>query len=189
MNHDWRRKKVRFGTPSDRTLGIVVLGAVAVVAALTIMGKRQNKVSVTEDPQPHQAIRIIDGDTIELSSEKMRLFGIDAPEKGQPCKRNNASYDCGAASKEHLEFLLTGAKVECVKKKKDKWGRYIALCSADGEDISQLMVRHGWAVAYREYSAAYIEDEEFAKSNRFGMWSKELSIPSEWRKTDKGDKL
>lgn len=189
MSHDWRRKKARFRVPTVRTLGVVVLGAVAVVAALTIMGKRQDKVSVAEDVQPHQAIRIIDGDTIELSSETMRLFGIDAPEKGQPCKRNNVPYDCGAASKEHLEFLLTGAKVECIKKKKDKWGRYIALCSADGEDISQLMVRHGWAVAYREYSATYIEDEEFAKSNRIGMWSKELSIPSEWRKTDKGDKL
>jgi len=189
MSHDWRRKNARFRVPSDKTLGVVVLGAVAVVAALTIIGGRGAGVSVTEDVQSHQAIKIIDGDTIELSSEKMRLFGIDAPEKGQPCKRNNAPYDCGAASTEHLEFMLTGTKVECVKKEKDRWGRYIALCSADGEDVSQLMVRHGWAVAYRDYSTAYIEDEEFAKSNRLGMWSKEFSIPSEWRKTDKGDKL
>lgn len=175
--------------PSDKTLGIVVLGAVAVVAALTILGKRVDKEAIGESPQMPQAIRVIDGDTIELSSEKLRLFGMDAPEKGQPCKRNNSPYDCGAASKEHLEFLLTGAKVECTKKKKDKWGRYIALCSADGEDISQLMVRHGWAMAYREFSTAYVEDEEFAKSNRLGMWSKEFTVPSEWRKTDKGDKL
>lgn len=70
MSQDWRRKKARFRAPSDRTLGIVVLGAVAVVAALTIMGKRQDNMSVPEGAQPHQAIRIIDGDTIELSTEK-----------------------------------------------------------------------------------------------------------------------
>lgn len=168
--------------PSDKKLGIIVLGAIAVVAALTILGNRVAKDSIGENRQMSHTIRVIDGDTIELTSEKVRLFGIDAPEKGQPCRRNNAPYDCGAASKEHLEFLLTGAKVECVKKRKDKWGRYIALCYADGEDVSQMMVRHGWAIAYREYSAAYADDEEFAKSNRLGIWSKEFSIPSEWRK-------
>jgi len=189
MSHDWRRRKAWFKVQSDKTLGIIVLGAVAVVAAFAILGKRVAKESIGEISQTPHTIRVIDGDTIELSSEKMRLFGIDAPEKGQPCKRNSSNYDCGAASKEHLEFLLTGANVECTKKKRDKWGRYIALCSADGEDISQLMVRHGWAIAYREYSTAYVEDEEFAKSNRLGMWSKEFSIPSEWRKSDKGDKL
>ncbi|CAK8712603.1 hypothetical protein GCAAIG_01920 [Candidatus Electronema halotolerans] len=180
MSHDWRRKKARFKVPSDKTLGIVVLGAVAVVAAFTILGKRIAKEPISESSQMSHTIRVIDGDTIELSSEKLRLFGMDAPEKGQPCKRNNAPYDCGTASKEHLEFLLTGAKVECTKKKKDKWGRYIALCSADGEDVSRLMVRHGWAIAYREYSTSYVEDEEFAKSNRLGMWSKQFAVPSEW---------
>lgn len=60
---------------------------------------------------------------------------------------------------------------------------------ADGEDISQLMVRHGWAVAYKAYSSLYVDDEEFARSNELGVWSKEFEIPSEWRKSDRSDKL
>ena len=189
MSHDWRKKKARVKIPSDKTLGVLVLGGVAVVVALTFIGKTEEKTIVENALPPILSLRVIDGDTIEYSSENLRLFGIDAPEKGQPCKRNNAPYDCGAASKQHLEFLLSGTKVDCVKKNKDKWGRHIALCTADGEDISKLMVRHGWAIAYREYSTAYVEDEQFAQTNRLGMWSKEFSIPSEWRKSDRGDKL
>lgn len=189
MSHDWRKKKARFKIPSDKTLGIAVLGGIAIVVALTLRGKQEGETIVNEALPSIQSVRVIDGDSIEFSSENVRLHGIDAPEKGQPCKRNNLPYDCGAASKKHLEFLLAGAKVDCVKKNKDRWGRYIARCTADGEDISKLMVRHGWAVAYRKYSTAYVEDEKFAQLNRLGMWSKEFSIPSEWRKSDRGDKL
>ena len=51
------------------------------------------------------------------------------------------------------------------------------------------MVRHGWALAYRQYSSDYVSDEEFAQSNKLGMWAKEFTTPSEWRKSNKGDKL
>jgi len=43
------------------------------------------------------------------------LYGIDAPELGQPCKKNNSPYNCGDASKEYLEFILTEAKVDARK--------------------------------------------------------------------------
>lgn len=186
-------KKRRFGVkipnvPSDTMLGVGILAGMTVIIALAIVSKkREQESSIGEDAQPAQVVKVIDGDTIELNSEKIRLYGIDAPEKGQPCKKNNAPYDCGNASKEHLKFLLTGLKVNCEKKDKDKWGRHVAVCSADGEDISRLMVRHGWAIAYKEYSTAYIEDQNFAELNKLGMWSKEFLIPSEWRKSDRGN--
>lgn len=174
--------------PRDSISGIAVLGGVAVVVAIVILGKGGSD-NTEESSRSVQAVRVIDGDTIEINTEKIRLFGIDAPEKGQPCSRNNTPYDCGAASKEHLEFLLTGARIDCTKKGKDKWGRHVAECTSEGESISQLMVRHGWAIAYRQYSTDYVEDEMFARSNRLGMWSKEFVIPSDWRKSDRGDKL
>lgn len=188
MSHDWRRKKPRFQAPSDSILGAIVFAGIALVVAIVIFNKGEN-VTPESTPVGTENVRVIDGDTIEINSKKVRLYGIDAPEKGQPCRRNNSPYDCGTASKEHLEFILTGTNVKCTKKGKDKWGRFIGVCTADGEDISQLMVKHGWALAYRKYSSAYVDDEEFAKSNKLGMWSKEFSIPSEWRKSDRGDKL
>lgn len=188
MNHDWRRKKPKLRIPSDGIIGVGVLSAVAFVVLVVILNKSE------DEPMPStqhytKAVRVIDGDTIEVESNKFRLFGIDAPERGQPCRRNNVPYDCGGASKAHLEFILTGANVECEKNGKDRWGRYIGKCTADGEDISKLMIRHGWAVAYRKYSTDYVQDEEFARSNKLGIWAKEFSIPSKWRKSDKGDKL
>lgn len=188
MNRDWRQRKLAFRVPSNSIPGVAVLGGVAIVVAVLILAKGE-KDNAAEVSRSVQNVRVIDGDTIEINSEKIRLSGIDAPEKGQPCSRNNAPYDCGTASKEHLEFLLTGASIECTKKGKDKWGRHIAECASEGESINQLMVRHGWAIAYREYSTEYVEDEMFAKSNRLGMWSKEFLIPSDWRKSDRGDKL
>ena len=78
---------------------------------------------------------MIDGDTIEIDNKMIRLDGIDAPEKGQPCRRNDLLHDYGTSSKKHLEFILTGTKIECTRKGKDKWGRIIRKCAADGDDI------------------------------------------------------
>ncbi len=170
-------------------VGAGVLGGIALVSAIVILS--ENRGGVTDKKPPDEpgsirSVRVIDGDTIEVDAETLRLHGIDAPEKGQPCTSNNLPYDCGAASKSYLEFMLTGKRVVCTKRGKDKWGRLVAECTADGEDVGKLMVRHGWALAYKEYSVIYLEDEAFARSNKLGIWSKEFSLPSEWRKSRGG---
>jgi endonuclease YncB( thermonuclease family) len=136
----------------------------------------------SQSPAPEFSnVFVIDGDTIEINGERIRLYGIDAPEQGQPCRKNNESYNCGKASKEHLKFLITGTKVSCDDRGKDRYGRIIAVCKADSQDIGQLMVKHGWAIAYRKYSSDYIKDEKFARKNKLGMWAKDFILPSEWR--------
>jgi len=172
----------------DSIVGMLVLSGIALIVAVVILKDGNEKPSGSIEPSDN-VLRVIDGDTIEVNLKKIRLFGIDAPEKGQPCTRNNKPYDCGRASKEHLIFITAGANIECDEKGKDKWGRIIGACTADGEDIGRLMVKHGWAVAYTEYSGAYLPEEKFARTNRLGVWSKEFSIPSEWRKSDRGDRL
>lgn len=132
-------------------------------------------------PAIAQQIHIIDGDTIDLDGRRFRLYGIDAPELGQPCTRNNQTYNCGQASREHLAYLLTGEKVDCELKSRDKWGRDVAICRAGSKDISSLMVRHGWATAYTQYSTAYVGEEEFAQKNELGLWAKEFALPQDWR--------
>ncbi|MCO6413214.1 MAG: thermonuclease family protein [Thiogranum sp.] len=188
MNEDWRRRKRRLRLPQDSALGILVLIAIAMVAVIVIVTQKNDPEATANKPVIND-VRVIDGDTIETNSATIRLFGIDAPETGQPCTRNGSSYDCGGASKEHLQFIITGATVSCDDRGKDRWGRTIGVCMADGKDIGRLMVRHGWALAYREYSSNYAKDEEFAKENRLGVWSKEFATPSDWRKSDRGDKL
>ncbi len=163
--------------------GISIFTVTALALAVVIF----NGGSIFQTPVSAKAqkIWVIDGDTFELNSKRIRLFGIDAPEKEQPCIDKNTTFDCGAASREHLRSILSGANVECQKKDIDRWGRIIGLCYADGEDVGQLMVRHGWAVAYRQYSSAYVKDEKFARSNKLGVWATKFTIPSKWRHSNK----
>lgn len=184
MNEKWhRRKKSRFSLSKDTILGIVVLFAVFVT--VIILSHKNNTPNVSDPPKENiinNKVRVVDGDTLEINSEKIRLFGIDAPERGQPCKKNNISYNCGEASKKHLQFIIVGQNVTCDDRGKGRWGRKISICKVGGEDINELMVKHGWAIAYRKYSKKYVSDENFARLNQLGMWSKEFTPPSVWRK-------
>ena len=127
-------------------------------------------------------IRIIDGDTIILNSEKIRFYGIDTPELKQTCTDNNGhSYLCGIKATLELKKIIGSKKVSCIKKTKDRYKRSISICFVDGNDINSLMVKKGWALAYRKYSKKYVKDEAIAKSNKAGMWSGNFIVPWKWR--------
>ena len=129
------------------------------------------------------SLKIIDGDTIILNSEKIRLYGIDTPEIKQTCTDNYGhTYLCGVKAKLELEKIIGSRKVSCIKKTKDRYKRSISICYVDKKDINSLMVKRGWALAYRKYSKKYVKDEAIAKFNHAGMWSGKFIAPWKWRK-------
>ena len=129
------------------------------------------------------SLKIIDGDTIILNSEKIRLYGIDTPEIKQTCTDNYGhTYLCGVKAKLELEKIIGSRKVSCIKKTKDRYKRSISICYVDENDINSLMVRSGWALAYRKYSKKYVKDEAIAKLNDAGMWSGKFIAPWKWRR-------
>ena len=129
------------------------------------------------------SLKIIDGDTIILNSEKIRLYGIDTPEIKQTCTDNYGHvYSCGVRAKLELEKIIGSKKVSCVKKTKDRYKRSISICYVDENDINSLMVKRGWALAYRKYSKKYVKDEATAKLNNAGMWSGKFIAPWKWRR-------
>ena len=129
------------------------------------------------------SLKIIDGDTIILNSEKIRFYGIDTPEIKQTCTDNYGHvYSCGVRAKLELEKIIGSRKVSCVKKTKDRYKRSISICYVDENDINSLMVKRGWALAYRKYSKKYIKDEAIAKLNNAGMWSGKFIAPWKWRR-------
>ena len=131
-------------------------------------------------------MRIIDADTIELDGAKVRLNGIDAPEMGQKCRDINFKmYPCGVYARDALQALIEEIPDEIVQCRfigKDFYGRFIGECSIDKININMWLVEKGWALAYREYSKKYVENENIARSNRVGIWRGKFVEPWNWRR-------
>lgn len=129
-------------------------------------------------------VRVIDGDTIEVRGERVRLHGIDAPERDQSCQDGGGrSYPCGQHARVSLALILASRKVECSIETKDRYGRLVGICTVDGHDIGEAMVRAGWAVDFARYSkGAYAAAEADAKANRRGMWSGAFIRPDQVRR-------
>ena len=70
----------------------------------------------------------------------------------------------------------------CIKEGKDVYKRTLAECFVNGESLSKFLVRSGYAFAYRKYSTKFIEDEDFAKANKLGMWAMKFQYPWDFRK-------
>ena len=131
---------------------------------------------------------VLDGDTIEIRGERIRLFGIDAPESGQMCANaNGQSYRCGQKAALVLDARIGEGVVTCERKDTDRYGRIVALCRVYGEDLGAWMVGLGWALAYRAYGTRYVPAEELARSRSLGMWAGRFTPPSEWRKEHRRD--
>ena len=125
---------------------------------------------------------VIDGDTIEIHGQRIRLFGIDAPESGQSCKVRKKRSRCGRASAIALANKIGNRTVQCEQKDIDRYKRIIAVCRASGEDLNGWMVSQGYALAYRRYSADYIRQEESASRSKVGIWQGEFIAPWGWRR-------
>ena len=82
--------------------------------------------------------RVIDGDTIDIGDERIRLEGIDTPERGQRCRdAAGREYHCGKAATEALRALIGSGTVRCEIEGRGKYGRAIGICfTADGTDIN-----------------------------------------------------
>ena len=126
-------------------------------------------------------LKIVDGDTIVLNGEKIRFSGIDTPELKQTCLHNNEIVDCGMSAKILLIKKIGNKTPECISEGKDVYNRTLAECFINGKSLSKFLVRSGYAFAYRKYSKKFIDDEDFAKVNKNGMWAMKFKYPWDFR--------
>ena len=128
--------------------------------------------------------RVTDGDSLRSGRLKIRLFGIDAPELKQQCETDDgSSWSCGLAARDAMRDLAGSApQLKCHLRDVDRYGRVVMQCFANGHDIAGALVDQGLALAYRDFSTAYVENETRAAAAKRGMWQGRFSPPWEWRR-------
>jgi len=125
---------------------------------------------------------IIDGDTIHIGKNKIRLHGIDAPETNQKCTLDEETWNCGIQSTLALKNFILDKEVYCEIIDIDQYKRFVGICFVDNKNMNKYMVRNGWAIAYRYYSTLFVEDEEIAQKQKSGIWQDTFIEPYLFRK-------
>jgi endonuclease YncB( thermonuclease family) len=131
---------------------------------------------------PAGRITVIDADTWDVGGERVRLHGIDAPELDQTCERPDGTiWDCGAWATQEVRRRFDGSRAACVALDIDRYGRTVARCRVQGEDAGRMLVRAGWAFAFRRYSMDYDLDEKAAAVQGVGLHRARIESPAQFR--------
>ncbi len=171
---DFPRRSARAGLRPSLVLAIVMAGALG--ASLFV----QNR-NATSAARPADApVSVVDGDSLRAGGREIRLSGIDAPELAQTCRdASGREWACGRAARSRLEALVAQG-VTCADRGQDRYGRTLAVCSAQGIDIGAALVREGLAVNFM--TGGYAAQEDAARAEARGIWSGAFERPEQWRR-------
>ena len=165
-----------------RIVWFIVLSIFASVALFTPKADdsaNQQHTSVTGESHSAnvsaaQVLRVIDGDTIEIKNDVVRIIGIDTPEMGG----NGTKEECFAKeASEYVRSLIDAKTVELhpqIGENRDKYGRLLRYVHWNGEDIGRRLIAEGYAKNYPWFphprKEAYASAEEGARSDDRGLW-------------------
>jgi endonuclease YncB( thermonuclease family) len=129
-----------------------------------------------------KVVSVADGDTMTILTAdkkqiKIRLLGIDAPERGQ---------DFGTVARQQLNNLCYGKTVIVEKNDEDQYGRVLGVVYVDGMNVNEYMVRNGLAWYYRHFVNDPRLDslELLARKEKVNIWSMKNPVsPYEFRKS------
>lgn len=140
--------------------------------------------AVQADPLVGRA-SVIDGDTLEIQGQRVRLWGVDAPEGRQTCERAGRPYRCGQEAANALADWTGQRTVRCTPRgRPDRYRRIVATCAVNGTDMGAWLVRSGHALDNPAYSRGrYANDQWTAERGQRGVWAGTFVVPWEWRRT------
>jgi endonuclease YncB( thermonuclease family) len=164
---------------------LLPLGAIAVVLGLVLAVVNEPWLDdLFAEKSFAGAARVVDGDSLEIASMRVRLYGVDAPELAQLCAAaDGREYPCGREARERLVAAIAGRAVSCRREGRDRFRRVLARCHAGDDELGALMVRQGWAVAYAGADGnGHRALERAAQRARTGMWAGSFERPDAWRR-------
>lgn len=124
-------------------------------------------------------IHVVDGETLRLQGQVVRLDGLQAPSRGETCADTaGQGFDCGVAAADRLAHLVANHALVCELHGQDVFRRPLAICEANGKILNAMLVSSGWALASSEN---FSEAEARARQAGRGLWADGIVPPEEWR--------
>lgn len=132
--------------------------------------------------------RVIDGNTLVVAGQRIRLSGIDAPDLDQVCQHAARDYPCGKVARAALWDLVAGLDVRCAPEDGPpaEDGSILATCTAGDFSLSENMVYAGWALADPQAPDRYLAAQADAEKARRGLWRGRFDPPWKWRQAHSG---
>lgn len=126
---------------------------------------------------------VIDASHLEVAGQRLKLYGIDAPDADETCKSaKDEDYPCGVEARAALQALVkTTPQVECLPRGPNQMNEMMATCSAGKTDLAKALVTAGWAIADRPRTLYYEDDELAARTAKRGLWQGRFIAPQAWR--------
>lgn len=153
-------------------LSMSALSVIVVAGAAQAQG---TETGITGTPE------VLDADILKFGTQRVLLWGIDAPEKRQSCQLNGQLWGCYDVAFRYLQLLSGRGEVTCTYKgDPDPFGRRFGVCVSGGEDINAAMVKAGMALAFDEESEDYDAAMVEAITAAVGLWQPGASFEEPW---------
>ncbi len=156
-----------------------ILGFLSSLVAMPLSGRCEDGSPL---PTPRSFLRVIDGNTLFVRGMSIRLFGIDAPEQRQECGYQGGTWNCGRLAARALARRIGKGVVRCEEKRKDRYGRSIAVCFVGEVNLNAWMVSEGWALADPDFAEDFAKQEASAAEHGKGIWRGDFVKPWDWRR-------
>lgn len=130
---------------------------------------------------------VLDGDSIEIQGQRIRILGIDAPESGQLCFRKSepveeSAWRCGRQAAEALAEWLGQQSVTCDTTAKGIRHGWLSDCVVADHDVAEWLAGNGWAVPSPTTATETVRAAaDQAKADERGIWTSAFTMPWEWR--------
>ncbi len=130
--------------------------------------------------------RVIDGDTIVVRGERVRIAGIDAPESAQRFQGQIFVRGPGTPATDKLRRVIAGRPVQVEPIQRDRYGRLVAHVRTGEIDVGAEMIARGYAVAYATGDRRYCGLECQARAEGHGLWARGFERPADFRRRQRG---